>query len=112
MINKLTSRIAAICPIHGIQATDEDPRLWTIDFKDEATEEQRDAALDLLANVDLKTLQIEIDAETTEDARLEKIVRIQSRIIDALLEYFDALELAGKTITPKLSVVLEKWRTM
>jgi len=112
MLKKLTSRIAAVCPIHGLQATNVDPRQWTIDFQDEATEEQKAAALDLLAGIDLVAVQIEIDAEQAENDRLEKIVRIQTRIIDAILEYFDALENSGKPITAKLAQVLEKWRTM
>ena len=112
MIKKLTTRIDAVCPIHGLQATDVDPRLWTIDFKDEATEAERDAAVTLLANIDLGAVQTEIDAEQIEDTRLQKIVAVQRQILDAVLEYFDAVDKADKPITPKLKIVLDKWRSI
>jgi len=110
MIKKLTTRIDAVCPIHGLQATGENPRLWRIDFKDEATEEERNMAVDLLSGIDLEEVQAEIDADDVENERLEKIVRIQTKVIDALLEYCSALDDAGKPMTPKLAKVLEIWR--
>jgi hypothetical protein len=110
ILKKLTSRINDICPIHGLQATDEDPRNWTIDYRDEATDEEKAAASAFLASLDVPAVQGEVEADEAEEQRLQKIDSIQTRVLDALLEWFDAAEQAGKPITPKLAAVLEKWR--
>lgn len=45
MINKLDAAIKAVCPIHGVSiGRKDDKSTWRIDFKDEATTEQRAAA--------------------------------------------------------------------
>lgn len=40
----LHEAIKAVCPIHGVSVTWSDRTKWRIDFKDEATQEQRTAA--------------------------------------------------------------------
>lgn len=43
--NRLTVAIKAVCPIHGVSIYDRtDKATWRIDFKDEATQPERDAA--------------------------------------------------------------------
>ena len=45
MINKLDAAIRAVCPIHGVSIGKKDDKsTWRIDFKDEATTEQRASA--------------------------------------------------------------------
>ena len=42
---KITQAVEAVCPIHGISfGKTTDKNTWRIDFKPEATKEQRDAA--------------------------------------------------------------------
>lgn len=42
---KLDAAIKAVCPIHGVSiGRVDDKAIWRIDFKDEATAEQRSAA--------------------------------------------------------------------
>ena len=51
---KLTEAIRLVCPIHGVSIVHADDRAtWRIDFKDEATTEQRAAAQVVLAGFDI-----------------------------------------------------------
>ena len=53
LISKLDVALKAVCPIHGVSIGRETDRsTWRIDFKDEATAEQRAAAGDALAAFD------------------------------------------------------------
>lgn len=65
-INDLHSRIAAVCPIHGVDSN------GNISFKAEATPEQRQAAADVVANYDPAAVEAE---------RLTKLAALDSRMI-------------------------------
>ena len=53
MIVKLSQAIAAVAPIHGVSVGQQnDKATWRIDFKDEATPEQRAAAAEVLTSFD------------------------------------------------------------
>jgi len=110
ILKKLTERINEVCPIHGLQVVDEDPRNWLVDYSDEATDEQKTAAAELLASIDLDAVRTDVEAEDAEEQRLKKIVAVQTKVLDAVLDYFDKLEESGRPVTPKLAAVLEKWR--
>ena len=48
---KLDAAIKAVCPIHGVSiGRKDDKQTWRIDFKDEATPEQREAAQSVVDN--------------------------------------------------------------
>lgn len=51
LASRLHAAIEKICPIAGVRiGRRDDKETWQIAFADEATEEQRDAALDVLAS--------------------------------------------------------------
>lgn len=51
--SKLDAAIKAVCPIHGVSiGRADDKQTWRIDFADEATAEQREAAHGVLAAFD------------------------------------------------------------
>lgn len=72
-IQKIDAKIKAICPIHGVSFGDE----YRIDFKEEATEEQRSAADVLLASL---TTPEALALEAQESAK--EAIRQQIRDIE------------------------------
>lgn len=51
--SRLSDAINSVCPIHGVSVgRKSDKSTWRIDFKNEATTAQREAALAVLANFD------------------------------------------------------------
>lgn len=52
-IQELDQALKAVCPIHGVSiGRKNDKETWRIDFKDDATQEQRLAAERVLAGLD------------------------------------------------------------
>jgi len=67
--SKLNDAIRAVCPIQGVSiGNKDDKQTWRIDFKDEATTEQRAAAADV---VDAFTIDPVKDAALAAIAALE-----------------------------------------
>lgn len=51
-IIELDQALKSVCPIDGVSVgRKDDPETWRIDFKPEATEEQRSAAQNILAGI-------------------------------------------------------------
>ncbi len=74
--SRLAERVAKVCPIFGVSLKDEsDKNTWRIDFKPEATEEQRAAAVLALQGFDLDAEEAKEQAEKLkeeQDARAAK----------------------------------------
>jgi hypothetical protein len=111
MITKLTSAIAAVCPIHGVSiGSKDDKATWRIDFKDEATEPQRTSAQGVVDAFD-------VNAVPTPDELAEQAV---SRIDRFRFEMDFAIEnrvrvLEGKapiTRTVYLNALKAAWKAM
>jgi hypothetical protein len=86
MIAALDTAVKAVCPIHGVSfGRVGDKATWRIDFKDEATAEQRAAAQDVLASFDPA-------AKTPEDLRLEadSAERLQAKLDSAVMQLANA----------------------
>lgn len=66
---KIHAAIEAVCPIDGVSIGSEDKATWSIAFKADATGEQRDAAINLMAAFDP-------DAPSVDDVRAEAQRRI------------------------------------
>jgi len=108
----LGERIETHCPIHGIAATDPDPHKWRIDFKDEATPAQRQAATDWLATCDLDAIQAEVDAEAEQEEREREIIPIERKVLVALVAQFAKMqEAAGQPIVAKLQPYIDKYNS-
>lgn len=59
IIEQLNADIAAVCPIHGVKIGIKTDKLtWRIDFKDEANQEQRDAAQAILNAFDVAAAEV------------------------------------------------------
>lgn len=71
---KLTAAIAAVCPTHGVSiGRKDDKQTWRIDFKNEATSEQRMAAQAVVASFDPVAAEQTIDQSDID--QLEKHIK-------------------------------------
>ena len=70
----LDRAIAKVCPIHGVAVGRwEDRDTWRIDFKDEATSEQRVAAMRVLQEFDPDAKPVVVSSGTTKNGGVSVI---------------------------------------
>jgi hypothetical protein len=90
---RLHEAIAAVCPIEGVSLTDEnDKKTWRIDFAKSATSAQKQAAKDVVKNIDLDAPDEEDEAKKAASTRLKNAVKG-----DDTAEIVNALKDALKT---------------
>lgn len=90
-IEELDQALKAVCPVDGLSiGTLEDKATWRIDFREEATEQQRAAACAVLAGV--VSLEIAIGAPDQRDP--------VQKIKDFLAANPDVLATINATATP------------
>jgi len=95
---KLTNLVLAVAPIHGVSIDDEaNKRGWRIDFKDEATPQQRAAAQQVLDDFDVaaeeeKEWQKKLRREDIEQqARADAVVdKLRNATAQQIVNYVDA----------------------
>lgn len=81
-ITTLDRKISAVCPIHGVSIGDAtDKETWRIDYKSEATEEQRAAASAVLATFSFDDLVI---PESVTPLQARRALRAAG-VLDAVL---------------------------
>lgn len=85
---KLDAAIKAVCPIHGISiGRKDDKSTWRIDFKDEASAQERAAAQAVLNAFDLAA-DAAADAVAAQRAAVQKkLAEIDAKSIRALREW-------------------------
>lgn len=83
---KLDSEIQKVCPIFGVSiGRKEDKATWRIDYKPEATQEQRDAAVSVMESYvwDDKPIKNETEMRI---ANIEKALQLSSISIPTMTE--------------------------
>lgn len=76
----LTKKIGLVCPIHGVSIRDSvDKATWRVDFKDEATQPEKDAAQLEVDNFDLA----EVTAEEQRQAKFDDNIK-QDTVVNQL----------------------------
>ena len=95
LIHLLDQQIKAVCPTHGVSVgRKEDKSTWRIDFKDEATQAEKDAAQLVVDNFDINAKdpiaerikeygtpaeQLERIIENGLDAEIARVAEIKAR---------------------------------
>ena len=84
---RVTAYIAAVCPIHGDSiGRKDDKNTWRIDYKPEATQAQKDAALAALNGIDIAAAESDI-AKKNQIVDLETQYPVTQRFLrEALIE--------------------------
>jgi hypothetical protein len=81
LANLLHSTVVSVCPIHGISiGRRNDKSTWRVDFKDEATLVQQQAARDILLAFDVMLAERE---QAIEETRKAKRAALLEKLIDA-----------------------------
>ena len=74
MIEKLDSALKVVCPIHGVSVGRRDDKAtWRINFKDEATAQERDAAQAVIDAFDPVAADVPIDFSDADN--MEKALK-------------------------------------
>lgn len=108
LIEYLDSSLKALCPILGLSIPDlQDSTSWRIDFHPEATESQKQAALNFIASFSLVTYE-------KQTLYIEQRVSAYPPIgdqLDALLKQLNSMQIAGQIqLVPDLAVIINKWQ--
>jgi hypothetical protein len=91
LAGKLHEAIAAACPVHGVSiGRKDDKATWRIDFKDEATDAQRDAARAVLQGFDRAV------AEAQERTKREREASVQAKMRELAERMVDDPTLLGR----------------
>ena len=81
---KLDAAIKAVCPIHGVSiGRKDDKQTWRVDFKDEATAQQRAQASNVVINFDAVAAEQPDPRRVLDDAECEA-AKIDNQIVQFL----------------------------
>ena len=74
---QLHDQISSVCPIDGVSIGRKDDKLtWRIDFKSEATQEQRNAARAVVDTFDVATAEMTRDRMAIRDRKVANLAEI------------------------------------
>lgn len=75
--DEIDKALKAVCPVQGVSYVDRDDKsTWIIVYADDATDEQKQAAEDVL-----KTLEL-VEVEAAPDPLLQRIAALESKVLE------------------------------